>query len=494
MLRSLQSRGTVFGRAPRVLGSCRRCSNNSPDDEVVLKGWAKSVRLHGKLVFAHISDGLSPEPMQVVMHKKLLPKTGDVWSKLNTHISFEVGGKIVDSIGPDQDKEMSASSFKAHGFCKLDDMPVSIMTRNQSLHQLPSHLRAKDFRFQAVLRMRHHARRSAQKFFDDRNFIYIDTPTLTPNDCEGGGQVFQVEAATRKDSSQFFGEPMFLTVSGQLELEMMANGIAKVYTLSPAFRAEEDTSARHLAEFRMLEAEIAFTDKLEDLTELTEGVYKTVVRDILNNHTKELEEIFVETPDELDPHLKYLQATVDKPFITIPYHDAIDLLNESGEQFQFQPGADHDLKTEHERYLIKHFSPTPVFVTDFPQAGKPFYARANDDERQTAAAFDLLTGSVCELAGGTLREQRVEVLTPRLETLGILERFQPYLESRKLGGAAHGGFGIGFDRLISHVTRLNSLIDVTPFPRRHVNRKDAASADDTQEVENAENETGTSDR
>ncbi|XP_041088525.1 probable asparagine--tRNA ligase, mitochondrial [Polyodon spathula] len=304
--------------------------------------------------------------------------------------------------------------------------------------------------------------------FQENGFVQIQTPVITSNDCEGAGELFQVEPATREkqqadEKSHFFSVPAFLTVSGQLHLEVMAGAFSNVYTFGPTFRAENSQSRRHLAEFYMVEAEISFTESLEDLMKVMENLFKTSTECVLARCSEDIE-LFHKY---ISPgHKDRLNHMLQNKFKVISYTEAIDVLKQSSQTFNFKPEWGCDLQTEHEKYLVQHCGNIPLFVINYPYDLKPFYARDNEDGPQhTAAAVDLLVPGVGELCGGTLREERLHLLQSRLDRAGMTDTYQWYLELRQFGSAPHGGFGMGFERYLQCILGVDNIKDVIPFPR-----------------------------
>ncbi|XP_064636120.1 asparaginyl-tRNA synthetase-like [Lineus longissimus] len=344
------------------------------------------------------------------------------------------------------------------------------------------HLRPRTNIFSSLLRIRNTASQALHQYFQENGFCEVHTPIITTNDCEGAGEVFGVEPLDRSlvndlDSAEtdemssddegdklkhFFKNPAFLTVSGQLHLETVNGGFSKVYTFGPTFRAENSLTRNHLSEFYMLEAEIAFIYQLEDLMVIMEDLIKKTTETILARSAEDVNLFF----KHVSPKKKELvKKMLKSPFMRISYTDAVELLQNKVQKFQFKPEWGEDLKKEHERFLTHYFGDIPVFVTEFPARIKPFYAKLNDDNCNTAAAVDLLFPEVGEVFGGSLREDNFETLEKRLQLLGLVEGYQWYLDLRRFGSAPHGGFGMGFERYLQYLLGVSNIRDVIPFPR-----------------------------
>nr|XP_051677950.1 probable asparagine--tRNA ligase, mitochondrial isoform X4 [Oryctolagus cuniculus] len=299
----------------------------------------------------------------------------------------------------------------------------------------------------------------------DRGFVHIHTPVITSNDCEGAGELFQVEASSKIKAPEgnFFDVPTFLTVSGQLHLEVMSGAFAQVFTFGPTFRAENSQSRRHLAEFYMVEAEISFIENLQDLTQIMEDLFKSTAMMVLSNCPEDVElcHKFL-APGKKDR----LEHMLKNNFLIISYTEAVEILKKASQNFTFTPEWGADLQTEHEKYLVEHCGNIPVFIINYPLALKPFYMRDNEDGPQhTVAAVDLLVPGVGELFGGSLREERYHFLEQQLARSGLTEAYQWYLELRRFGSVPHGGFGMGFERYLQCILGVDNIKDVIPFPR-----------------------------
>uniref|UniRef100_A0A3B4ATB5 asparagine--tRNA ligase n=1 Tax=Periophthalmus magnuspinnatus TaxID=409849 RepID=A0A3B4ATB5_9GOBI len=395
-------------------------------------GWVRSVRSQKENLFFHVNDGSSLQSLQIIASSNLFGS------------AVEVRGVLKKSTHPKQPFEVEAEDIQIVGKCDPVEFPFKIKKRHspEYVRQFP-HLRCRTNTFSSLLRIRSEATAAIHSYFkQEHGFVHIHTPVITSNDCEGAGELFQVEATCPQDSENhhFFSVPAYLTVSGQLHLEV---ALSKVYTFGPTFRAENSQSRRHLAEFYMVEAEISFTQSVEDLTKVMEDMFRTATEQVWAQCAEDVDLFYKHvTPG----HRETAEAMLKKKFT-----DAIDILQRSSENFVFPTDWGCDLQTEHEKYLVKHCGDLPIFVTDYPYDIKPFYARDNQDHPQhTAAAVDLLVPGVGELCGGSLREERLDLL---------------YLDLRHFGSVPHGGFGMGFERYLQCILGIDNIKDVIPFPR-----------------------------
>uniref|UniRef100_A0A8B9JAA3 asparagine--tRNA ligase n=1 Tax=Astyanax mexicanus TaxID=7994 RepID=A0A8B9JAA3_ASTMX len=416
-----------------------------------IQGWVRSVRSQKNNLFLHVSDGSSLQPLQVVARSDLNTR------ELTFGCAVDIIGSLEKSPSKKQSVELQASHVKVIGECNPVDFPFKIKERHslEYIRQYP-HLRCRTNAFSSLLRIRSEATSAIHSYFRDNGFVQIHTPIITSNDCEGAGELFQVEPAGNEHSSDkenphFFSVPSYLTVSGQLHLEVMAGAFPAVYTFGPTFRAENSQSRRHLAEFYMVEAEISFTESLEDLLKLMEDLLKTSTEHLLS-HCAEDVELFHKyvSPGHRLQKIEVSPFSLRKHYI----------------QASTRTSWGCDLQTEHEKFLVKHCGDVPVFVTDYPYDLKPFYARDNQDQPQhTAAAVDLLVPIVGELCGGSLREERPELLKTRLARAGLEETYAWYLQLREFGSVPHGGFGMGFERYLQCVLGVDNIKDTIPFAR-----------------------------
>uniref|UniRef100_A0A8C5T4Z4 Asparaginyl-tRNA synthetase 2, mitochondrial n=1 Tax=Malurus cyaneus samueli TaxID=2593467 RepID=A0A8C5T4Z4_9PASS len=392
-----------------------------------LQGWVRSVRSQKEVLFLHINDGSSLENLQVVADPSLEKRD------LTFGSAVEVQGKLVKSPHKMQNMELQAETIHVVGPCDIWSFPLKMKERHplEYVRQFP-HLRCRNNTLGSLLRIRSEATAGIHSFFQDNGYVHIHTPIITSNDCEGAGELFQIETSSEaKESAEkthFFNVPAFLTVSGQLHLEVMAGAFTHVFTFGPTFRAENSQSRRHLAEFYMVEAELSFTESLQDIMQVMEDLFKTVTSTVLSKCPRDVE----------------------------LFHKYIAPAQKWG----------CDLQTEHEKYLVKHCGEVPVFVVNYPYDLKPFYMRDNEDGPQhTVAAVDLLVPGVGELCGGSLREERLPFLESRLRRLGLIDAYQWYLDLRKFGSVPHGGFGMGFERYLQYILGVDNIKDVIPFPR-----------------------------
>ncbi|XP_029458068.1 probable asparagine--tRNA ligase, mitochondrial isoform X2 [Rhinatrema bivittatum] len=382
--------------------------------------------------------------------------------------SVEVQGKLVKSHHKKQNVELQAEDIQIVGPCDTTAFPFKLRERHAAdyVRQFP-HLRCRTNLFSSLLRIRSEATAAIHSYFQDNGFVHVHTPVITSNDCEGAGELFQVEASSKTTEfggkAHFFNVPAFLTVSGQLHLEVVAGAFMRAFTFGPTFRAENSQSRRHLAEFYMVEAEISFTESLQDIMQVMEDLFKVATATILSKCSDDVE-LFHKY---LSPgHKDKLDHMLTNKFVTMSYLEAIEVLRKAPEVFSFQPEWGRDLQTEHEKYLVKHCADIPVFVINYPYDLKPFYARDNEDGPQhTVAAVDLLVPGIGELFGGSLREERLHVLQSRLDRLGLRDAYQWYLDLRHFGSVPHGGFGMGFERYLQCILGVDNIKDVIPFPR-----------------------------
>ncbi|NXI32452.1 SYNM protein, partial [Sterrhoptilus dennistouni] len=420
--------------------------------------WVRSVRSQKEVLFLHINDGSSLESLQVVADPSLEKQD------LTFGSAVEVQGKLVKSPHRMQNMELQAETIHVVGPCDIWSFPLKMKERHplEYVRQFP-HLRCRNNTLGALLRIRSEATAGIYSFFQDNGYVHIHTPIITSNDCEGAGELFQIEVKAKESAemTHFFNVPAFLTVSGQLHLEVMAGAFTHVFTFGPTFRAENSQSRRHLAEFYMVEAELSFTESLQDIMQVMEDLFKTVTSTVLSRCPRDVE-LFHKyiAPAQKVMHVtgkKELQFYFFSSSCRISYSEAVEILKQAPQTFTFKPEWGRDLQTEHEKYLVKHCGEVPVFVVNYPYDLKPFYMRDNEDGPQhTVAAVDLLVPGVGELCGGSLREERLPFLESRL---------QRYLDLRKFGSVPHGGFGMGFERYLQYILGVDNIKDVIPFPR-----------------------------
>ncbi|KAM9359771.1 asparaginyl-tRNA synthetase [Symphorus nematophorus] len=447
-------------RTPTKLRVSEAVSGAEPGANIKVQGWVRSVRPQKTNLFLHVNDGSSLQSLQVVASSELNNPL------LTFGSAVEVTGTLKKSPHQKQPVELEADQIHVVGECNPVEFPFKIKERHglEYIRQFP-HLRCRTNAFSSLLRIRSEATTAIHSYFKENGFVQIHTPIITANDCEGAGELFQIEPSSlgNEEDENFFSVPTFLTVSGQLHLEVMSGAFSRVYTFGPTFRAENSQSRRHLAEFYMVEAEVSFTQSLEDLTKVMEDMFRSATEHVLA-HCAEDVDLFHKhvTPG----HRASVDSMLKKRFPVITYSEAIDILNHSSQKFAFPTHWGCDLQTEHEKYLVKHCGNIPVFVTDYPYDLKPFYARDNmDHPEHTAAAVDLLVPGVGELCGGSLREERLDLLRARLEEVGLEDTYSWYLDLRRFGSVPHGGFGLGFERYLQCILGVDNIKDVIPFPR-----------------------------
>ncbi|XP_044141289.1 probable asparagine--tRNA ligase, mitochondrial isoform X2 [Bufo gargarizans] len=428
---------------------------------IKIQGWVRSVRSQKEVLFLHVNDGTSLESLQIVAEPGLQS------SAISFGSSVEVSGELVKSPSKKQNVELKAQEIRVTGDCDSKEFPFKIKEHHppEYVRQFP-HLRCRTNAFGSLLRVRSEATSAIHQFFKSNGYVHVHTPIITSNDCEGAGELFQVEASSRDGTQEdggFFGVPAYLTVSGQLHLEVISGGFRKAFTFGPTFRAENSQSRRHLAEFYMVEAEVSFTESLEDIMQVMENLFKDTTTTLLSN-----------CPDEMNFFFKHvspgqqgrLERMTKNKFIVMSYTEALEILKKAATSFQHKTEWGCDLQTEHEKYLVRHCGDFPVFVINYPYDLKPFYARDNEDGPQrTVAAVDLLVPGIGELFGGSLREERLHILQSRLDTLGLADTYQWYLDLRRFGSVPHGGFGMGFERYLQCILGIDNIKDVIPFPR-----------------------------
>lgn len=451
-------------------------------------GWVRTFRNDR---FLAVNDGSCLANLQCVVDKESMDEA--VMRLLHTGAAIEAVGTLVESQGRGQTTELVVDHLIVHGAADPDEFPIQMKRHSLEFLREKAHLRFRTSTFGAVFRLRHQLQFAVHQFFHERGFYQMHTPIITGSDAEGAGEMFRVttldldnvpktEAGEVDVAQDFFGKESNLTVSGQLEAELGAMALGQVYTFGPTFRAENSNTSRHLAEFWMIEPEIAFADLKDDM-KLAEDCLKYVLRYALEHGAEDLaflEKREVEAEKSLpqaerheSPLRERLQAVVDAPFAHITYTEAIQLLQNSKpykkKKFKFPVEWGIDLQSEHERWLVEKHVGGPVIVTDYPAGIKAFYMRANDDGK-TVAAMDVLVPGIGEIIGGSQREERLDVLKKKCADFNIPEdHVWWYLETRKFGTAPHCGFGMGFERLVMYVTGMTNIRDVIPFPRTPLN-------------------------
>jgi len=447
--------------------------------QITVRGWVRTRRdSKAGISFIHVSDGSSFHPVQVVAPNTLSNYTDEVL-RLTAGCAVEASGNIVPSPAKGQPFEMQASAVRVVGWVEdPDHYPIQPKPHSLEFLREVAHLRPRTNVIAAATRVRHTLAHAIHRFFDERGFFWVNTPIITAADAEGAGALFRVSTldlvnlprtpAGKVDFAQdFFGRETFLTVSGQLNVEAYCLAMSKVYTFGPTFRAENSNTSRHLAEFWMIEPEIAFAALAED-ADLAEALLKYVLRSLLEQRPDDM--AFFDERIEKGIVAK-LGGIVDSEFVRMDYGEAIGILERAKEKFEFPVKWGVDLQSEHERYLTEKHAKRPVIVMNYPKAIKAFYMRVNDDGT-TVAAMDVLAPGIGEIIGGSQREERLEVLDARMDEIGIdKESMGWYRDLRRYGSVPHAGFGLGFERTIAYVTGLANVRDAIPFPRTPGNAK-----------------------
>jgi asparaginyl-tRNA synthetase len=455
--------------------------------EVTVRGWVRAFRSNR---FIQINDGSSQGNLQAVIDFTAFPE--EVIRQISTAAAVSVQGVLVESIGSGQAVELEVKALTVIGAAPADEVQKTVMQpKRHSLEFLreQAHFRFRTNTFGAVFRIRHAVSYAIHNYFHTNGFYYLNTPIITSSDAEGAGEMFRVSTLDPEKpprtkegeidySQDFFGRPVNLTVSGQLEAELAALALGKVYTFGPTFRAENSNTSRHLAEFWMIEPEVAFND-LKDNMDLTEDFLKHICRFVMETCSDDLQFLNDREAQEQTQKpqherneltlIERLQFVIDNPFKRLTYTEAIEVLKNSNhykkKKFQYDVAWGIDLQSEHERYLVEKEFKCPVILTDYPAEIKAFYMRANDDGK-TVAAMDVLFPGIGEIVGGSQREERLEVLQEKCAAFGISEEeLWWYMDTRKIGSVPHAGFGLGLERMIMFVTGMTNIRDVIPFPR-----------------------------
>lgn len=434
---------------------------SEPITSVLVKGWVRTKRDSKDFSFIELNDGSCLANVQVIADNSL-PNYEDI-RKLTTGSAVEINGALVPSKGKGQKYEIQGEKVSIIQFAP-ETYPLQKKRHTDEYLRTIAHLRPRTNKYGAAFRIRSELSFAIHQFFRDRGFRNVHTPILTGSDCEGAGEMFRVTTLNNGQSDMdqdFFGKEANLTVSGQLEAEMLALSLGDVYTFGPTFRAENSNTSRHAAEFWMIEPEIAFCD-LAGCMDLAQDLIQYLVGFIMDNCAEDLNLFGRFVDKRLIPTLENI---VQSNFKRLPYSEAIDILEQSNHKFEFAVGFGQDLQSEHERYLTETHFKKPVIVYNYPKTIKPFYMRLNDDD-QTVAAMDVLVPRIGEIIGGSQREERLDILSNRMEAQSLpLEDYWWYLESRKYGSVPHSGFGMGFERLMMLVTGIRNIRDVIPFPR-----------------------------
>ena len=445
---------------------------SAPGAEVLAKGWVRTKRGNKQVKFIALNDGSTVRNIQVVADTAVIDE--EILKNVTTGASLAVKGKLVESIGSGQAVEIQASEIEVLGEC--DPMRFPLQKKDTTLEYLRSvaHMRLRTNTFGAVLRIRHAMAFAIHKFFNDKGFVYLHTPLITESDAEGAGDMFQVTTMDLANvpmhngkvdfSKDFFGKKTSLTVSGQLEGELGATAVGEIYTFGPTFRAENSNTPRHLAEFWMIEPEMAFYD-INDNMALAEEFVKYLVQYALDNCQDDLQFLNDKYDDGL---IDRLHSVLGIPFQKVTYTEAVEILEEavrSGKQFEYPVHWGTDFQSEHERYLVETHFGKPVILIDFPKDIKAFYMKQNEDGR-TVRGMDVLFPKIGEIIGGSEREASLEKLEARIDELGMSRKnLEWYIDTRRYGTVPHSGFGLGFERLLLFVTGMANIRDVIPFPR-----------------------------
>ena len=439
------------------------------DKEINVGGWVRSLRDSKAFGFIVVSDGSFFETLQIVYHDTL-PNFAEV-SKLSVGTAILVKGTLVSTPQAKQPFEIQASEVTVEG-TSSPDYPLQKKRHSLEYLRTISHLRPRTNTFQAVFRIRSMAAYAIHQFFQERGFVYVHTPLITASDCEGAGEMFQVttldlnnipkDKEEKVDFTQdFFGKPTNLTVSGQLNAETFAQAFRNTYTFGPTFRAENSNTARHAAEFWMIEPEMAFADLKDDM-EVAEAMLKYVISYVMENAPEEMDFLNQFVDKGLKDRLNHV---LNAEFGHVTYTEAVEILEKHNDEFEYKVSWGTDLQTEHERYLTEEVFKRPVFVTDYPKEIKAFYMKLNQDGK-TVAAMDCLVPGIGEIIGGSQREDDYDLLRKRMEEVGLdEENYQFYLDLRKYGSTHHSGFGLGFERCVMYLTGISNIRDAIPFPR-----------------------------
>ena len=439
-------------------------------EKVCVKGWVRTRHGNKNVQFVALNDGSTIKNIQIVINLEKF--TEDFLKPITTGASLHVDGTLVASQGKGQSVEIQAEEIEIYGTADPEEYPLQKKGHTLEFLREKAHLRMRTNTFGAVFRIRHHLAFAIHKFFNERGFFYLHTPLITASDCEGAGDMFQVTTLNLGDlpktedgktdySQDFFGKTTSLTVSGQLEGELGATALGAIYTFGPTFRAENSNTPRHLAEFWMIEPEIAFYD-INDNMDLAEDFIKFCVKYALDHCKDDLEFLNKMYDNSL---IERLQGVIKEKFVRLTYTEGIEILKAANKKFEFPVDWGTDLQSEHERYLVEEHFKRPVILTDYPREIKAFYMKQNDDQK-TVRAMDVLFPQIGEIIGGSEREADYDKLIAEIERRNIpMKDMWWYLETRKFGTVPHSGFGLGFERLVLFVTGMANIRDVIPFPR-----------------------------
>lgn len=438
--------------------------------DVLVKGWVRTKRGNRNIVFIALNDGSTINNIQIVVDTASFDEV--MLRDISTGACIAVKGVLVESQGQGQSVEINASAIEIYGKSDSESYPLQKKGHSMEFLRENAHLRFRTNTFGAVFRIRHAMAFAIHKYFNDKGFVYLHTPIITGSDCEGAGEMFHVTTMDLKKMpldengsidfrNDFFGKETNLTVSGQLEGELGALALGDIYTFGPTFRAENSNTPRHLAEFWMIEPEMAFYD-LKDNMDLAEEFVKYLIKYAIDNCREDLDFLNNMIDKGLLDRLKFV---LDNEFVRITYTEAVSILTASEKKWEYQVGWGRDLQAEHERYLVEEHFNRPVILTDYPKEIKAFYMKQNDDGK-TVRAMDVLFPGIGEIIGGSQREEQYDKLLARIKEMNLAEKdFWWYLDTRKFGSAPHSGFGLGFERLILFVTGMSNIRDVIPFPR-----------------------------
>ncbi|TVQ42278.1 MAG: asparagine--tRNA ligase [Gloeocapsa sp. DLM2.Bin57] len=451
---------------PRIVDILKQ---GQPNQEVVMQGWIRTKRELKEFAFLEVNDGSCLANLQVILAPEL-PDYPELVKQLNIGSSVQITGELVESPGKGQKIELKAQSVTIYGNSNPETYPLQKKRHSFEFLRTIGHLRSRTNSIGAVMRVRNACAQAIHEFFQSRGFLWVHTPIITANDCEGAGELFTITSLDLNNppktpsqeldySQDFFGRRAYLTVSGQLEAEVMASAFSRVYTFGPTFRAENSNTSRHLAEFWMVEPEMAFCD-LQGNQDLAEAFLKHIFKTILEKCPEDLA-FFNQRID--NSVIATAENIVNNEFARITYTEAIALLEKSDRKFEYPVEWGVDLQSEHERYLAEELFQKPLIVRDYPAAIKAFYMRLNDDQK-TVAAMDILVPKIGEIIGGSQREERLDVLETRILPEAIAELWW-YLDLRRYGSVPHSGFGLGFERLVQFMTGMGNIRDVIPFPR-----------------------------
>jgi asparaginyl-tRNA synthetase len=440
------------------------------DRQVNVKGWVRSHRGSGKIAFITLNDGSTIHSIQVVVDVNAFDK--ELLKKVTNGSGISVTGKLVSSVGKGQNNEIQATEIELYGTADPETYPLQRKGHSMEFLRDIAHLRPRTNTFGAVLRIRHALSFAIHKYFNDHGFYYLHAPIITGSDAEGAGEMFRVttldaqkpplkEDGTVNFAEDFFGKATNLTVSGQLEAELGALALSQVYTFGPTFRAENSNTPRHLAEFWMIEPEMAFYD-INDNQDLAEDFLKYLVQYALDNCMDDLTFLNKMFDAEL---IERLRGIIAVPYERLTYTRAVEILEQCDRKFEYPVSWGVDLQAEHERYLVEVHFKKPVILTDYPIEIKAFYMKQNDDGK-TVRAMDVLFPNIGEIIGGSQREENLEKLTKRIHELNIpIDTLWWYIDTRRYGTVPHSGFGLGFERMVQFVTGMKNIRDVIPFPR-----------------------------